>query len=75
MNNVVMDQLIAFHKPNKKNAEWEDNGLAYFSNQIPYNRKSLSPSLNMYILLQLTIYMNTHPLEHTYMYVPTELLY
>jgi hypothetical protein len=28
-----MDQLIPFHKPNKKSEEWEDDGLAHSSNQ------------------------------------------
>jgi hypothetical protein len=35
-NEVVMNQLIPFHKPNKNSEEWEDDGLAHFSNQTPY---------------------------------------
>jgi hypothetical protein len=35
-NEVVMDQLIPFHKPNKNSEEWEDDGLAHSSNQTPY---------------------------------------
>jgi hypothetical protein len=31
-----MDQLILFHKPNKKSEEWEDDGIAHFSNQTAY---------------------------------------
>jgi hypothetical protein len=31
-----MDQLILFYKPNKKIKQWEDNGLAHYSNQTPY---------------------------------------
>jgi hypothetical protein len=33
----MMDQLNPFHKPNKKNEEWEDDGLAHSSNQTAYN--------------------------------------
>jgi hypothetical protein len=32
-----MDQLIPFHKPNRKSEEWEDDGLARSSNQTDYN--------------------------------------
>jgi hypothetical protein len=35
-NEVVIDQIISFHKPNKKSKEWEYNGLNYFSDQTPY---------------------------------------
>jgi hypothetical protein len=35
-NEVVMDQLISLHKPNKKSEEWEDDELAHSSNQTPY---------------------------------------
>jgi hypothetical protein len=31
-----MDQLNPFHKPNKKNEEWEDDGLDHSSNQTTY---------------------------------------
>jgi hypothetical protein len=31
-----MDQLIPFHKPNKKNKEREDDGLPHTSNQTPH---------------------------------------
>jgi hypothetical protein len=33
-NEVVMDELIPFYKPNKKSEERED-GLVYFLNQTP----------------------------------------
>jgi hypothetical protein len=36
MNEVVMDQVISFHNPNKKCEEWEDDRLAYYSNQTIY---------------------------------------
>ena len=36
-----MDQLIPFHKPNKKSEEWEDDGLAHPSNQTVYKFTSL----------------------------------
>jgi hypothetical protein len=35
-NEVVMNQLILFHKPNKNSEEWEDDELAHSSNQTPY---------------------------------------
>jgi hypothetical protein len=35
-NEVVMDQLIPLHKPNKKSEEGKDDGLTYSSNQTPY---------------------------------------
>jgi hypothetical protein len=35
-NEVMMNQLIPFHKPNKKIEEREDDRLTYLSNQIPY---------------------------------------
>jgi hypothetical protein len=35
-NDVVMDQLISFHKPNKNSDESEDDGLAHCSNQTPH---------------------------------------
>jgi hypothetical protein len=35
-NEVVMDQLIPFHKPNKNSEEREDDGLAHSLNQTPY---------------------------------------
>jgi hypothetical protein len=38
---VVMDQLIPFYKPNKKNKEWEDDVLAHYSNQTSYIYKGL----------------------------------
>jgi hypothetical protein len=41
MNEMVMDQLIPFHKPNKKSEKWEDNGLGYSSNQTPYKEYRL----------------------------------
>jgi hypothetical protein len=31
-----MDQLIPFHKPNKKSEKWEDDRLAHSSNQTAY---------------------------------------
>jgi hypothetical protein len=36
MNELVMDQFIPFHKPNKKSEELEDDGLAHYSNQTLY---------------------------------------
>jgi hypothetical protein len=35
-NEMVMDQLILFYKPNKKSEEWENDGLTHSSNQTPY---------------------------------------
>jgi hypothetical protein len=34
-NEMMMDQLILFHKPNK-NSEWENDGLVHSSNQTPH---------------------------------------
>lgn len=34
MNEMAMDQLITLHKSKKK--EWDDDGLAYSTNQTPY---------------------------------------
>jgi hypothetical protein len=35
-NEMVMDQLILLHKPNKNSEEWEDDELVHSSNQTPY---------------------------------------
>jgi hypothetical protein len=35
-NEMVMDQLILLHKPNKNSEEWEDDGLIHSSNQTSY---------------------------------------
>jgi hypothetical protein len=35
-NEMVMDQPILFHKPNKNSEEWENDGLAHYSNQTPH---------------------------------------
>jgi hypothetical protein len=34
-NEMVMDQLILFHKPNKNSEKREDDGLVHSSNQTP----------------------------------------
>jgi hypothetical protein len=46
-NKVVIDQLIPFHKPNKRVMSKNDV-LAYFSNQTPYKRLEEEGSLFFY---------------------------
>jgi hypothetical protein len=41
-NEMMMDQLILFHKPNKKSEEWEDDALTYFLNQTLYKSTSIA---------------------------------
>jgi hypothetical protein len=35
-NEVMMNQLIPFHEPNKKGDKWEDDGITHSSNLSPY---------------------------------------
>jgi len=34
MNEVAMDQLIPFHKPNTKSEEWEEDGSPHSSTKL-----------------------------------------
>jgi hypothetical protein len=56
-NDMVINQIISFYKPNKKNKKWKYDELAYFSNQTPYKFPNLCiKRINFRLKFQVNIY-------------------